>query len=627
MTVRQQADWLARHYVPLGAVGATLVAALLANRESITSIGVIVPLLLLSYLTFRNSIGRVEDTNQHLEELNRVYLSTVETLAAAIDTKDQITHGHIRRVQRYAIRLAQALAIEDETELRAIEAAALLHDIGKLAVPEFILNKPGKLTESEYARIKQHAPAGASILSQIDFPYPVVPIVRHHHENWDGTGYPDGLAGEEIPIGARIMAVVDCYDALTSDRPYRPALTSDEATAIVLERRGKAYDPRVVDAFVEISRQAPLREHEPENDRQRRALIHEPGTAASRPEREPSDQPPSRCSPMVAEGILLLSDAARKLAGRARLDDVAELMSRHLKRIVPSPLIVFYLLDEERADVVAAHASGAGEHLLHGLRIPLGHGSSGWAAANRTPVVNSNPVLDLGDRLNDLASPLESTLAVPLLAAGELIGVLSLYAPARDAFTGDDGRIVGLVAGHIASALDGALGFERDLLSLRDSATGLPNERSLRQLLDSSGLLDSQPALSFCVLSVENDCRGDGRPGPCGENDDLVRFAASAARRVLRATDLVFRLGEREIVVLMPDTDAEVTRQIASRVARSIVEGIPEGWESFIRLGLAFAPRDGRELDVVVGKARARLERNLPHWAAERSVSQSAEVH
>lgn len=625
MTVRQQADWLARHYIPLGAVGATLVAALLANRESVTSIGVLVPLLLLSYLTFRNSIGRVEDANEHLEELNRVYLATVETLAAAIDTKDQITHGHIRRVQRYAIRLAQALAIEDEGELKAIEAAALLHDIGKLAVPEFILNKPGKLTDGEYARIKQHAPVGASILSQIDFPYPVVPIVRHHHENWDGTGYPDRLAGEEIPIGARIMAVVDCYDALTSDRPYRPALTSDEATAIILERRGKAYDPRVVDAFLEISRQAPLPEHEPENDRERHALIHEPESAASRPEREMSRRPSSRCNPMVAEDILLLSDAARKLAGRARLDDVAELMSRHLKRIVPSPLVVFYLVDEERGDIVAAHASGAGEHLLHDLRIPFGHGSSGWVAANRTPVVNSDPALDLGDRLNSLASPLGSTLAVPLLAPDSLIGVLSLYAPGRDAFTGDDSRVVGLVAGHIAGALNAALAFERDLLSLRDSATGLPNERSLRQVLASSGLLQDQPALSFCVISLDGERHGGA--APCGRDDDLVMFAASAARRVLRATDFVFRFSEREIVVLMPDTDAEVTRQIASRVAHSVAEAIPEGWESFMRLGLAFAPHDGRELDVLVGKARARLEASLLHRVEERPVSRAMEVH
>ena len=155
-----------------------------------------------------------------------MYLSTIETLAHAIDAKDQVTHGHIRRVQHQAMRLARALGIEDDVELRAIEAASLLHDMGKLAVPEHILNKPGKLTHTEFEKMKLHSTIGADILSSIDFPYPVVPIVRHHHEHWNGGGYPAGLKGEEIPLGARILSVVDCFDALTSDRPYRPKMTS-----------------------------------------------------------------------------------------------------------------------------------------------------------------------------------------------------------------------------------------------------------------------------------------------------------------------------------------------------------------------------------------------------------------
>jgi putative nucleotidyltransferase with HDIG domain len=147
----------------------------------------------------------------------------------AIDAKDQVTHGHIRRVQTRAVFLAKKVGVTEEQQIRAIEAAALLHDTGKLAVPEHILNKPGRLTFEEFEKMKLHASVGAEILSAIDFPYPVVPIVRHHHENWDGSGYPSGLAGIDIPIGARILAVVDCFDALTSDRPYRPRLSDKEA--------------------------------------------------------------------------------------------------------------------------------------------------------------------------------------------------------------------------------------------------------------------------------------------------------------------------------------------------------------------------------------------------------------
>jgi putative nucleotidyltransferase with HDIG domain len=179
-------------------------------------------------------------------------MSTIETLAVAIDAKDQITHGHIRRVQLYAIALARELGVSEEGQIKAIEAAALLHDMGKLAVPDYILNKPGPLTPTEFERMKRHASIGGEILSSIEFPYPVVPIVRHHHENWDGTGYPDGLKGTEIPVGARVLAVVDCFDALTSDRPYRRKLQDHRALQILAERRGSMYDPLVVDAFVAL---------------------------------------------------------------------------------------------------------------------------------------------------------------------------------------------------------------------------------------------------------------------------------------------------------------------------------------------------------------------------------------
>ena len=166
-------------------------------------------------------------------------------------------------MQKFAIGLAKALGVTDETTIKAIKAAALLHDTGKLAVPEHILNKPGKLTPLEFEQMKLHVDVGADILSSIDFPYPVVPIVRAHHESWDGSGYPRGLKGEEIPIGARILSVVDCYDALTSDRPYRAALSDAEAMKIVVERRGKMYDPDVVDTFVKVYREIAAEVMEP----------------------------------------------------------------------------------------------------------------------------------------------------------------------------------------------------------------------------------------------------------------------------------------------------------------------------------------------------------------------------
>lgn len=243
------------HYwplVPSYVAGASVALLLvLAFREvQFTAIALIVPLLVICYLTFQSSFGRLEDSKHHVEHLNRLLLSTVETLATAIDAKDEVTHDHVRRVQQGTLALARVMGVTDATTLQAIEAAALLHDTGKIAVPEHILNKPGRLTPAEFEKMKRHAPIGAEILSSIEFPYPVVPIVRHHHESWDGTGYPDGLIGTAIPLGARILSVVDCFDALTSDRPYRRRMTDLQALAIVKERRGTMYDPAVVDAFI-----------------------------------------------------------------------------------------------------------------------------------------------------------------------------------------------------------------------------------------------------------------------------------------------------------------------------------------------------------------------------------------
>lgn len=235
-------------------VGSSIAILIVAYTDAIdlTVLSIIVPVLVVSYLTFRHSMGRLEDAQRHVAQVNEMYLSTIETLAMAVDAKDQITHGHIRRVQVYALELAKRLGVTNQQELRAIEAAALLHDMGKLAMPEQILNKPGKLTPAEFSEMKTHADIGADLLSSIRFPYPVVPIVRHHHENWDGSGYPNGISKTDIPLGARILGVVDCFDALNSERPYRGKLSVEEAFAVLRERRGTMYDPWVVDAFLSV---------------------------------------------------------------------------------------------------------------------------------------------------------------------------------------------------------------------------------------------------------------------------------------------------------------------------------------------------------------------------------------
>ena len=212
---------------------ASIAVLVFATEGGVNVIGLVVPLLALSFAAYKAVANRMEDAARHVREVERLYRATVETLAIAVDAKDQVTHGHIRRVQRHTVAVARALGVSDALELRALEAASLLHDVGKLAVPDYVLNKPGALTHAEFERMKQHAAKGAEILQTVDFPYAVVPIVRHHHEQWNGQGYPDGLAGEHIPFGARVLAVVDCFDAVTSDRPYRRKMSDVQGIDIL----------------------------------------------------------------------------------------------------------------------------------------------------------------------------------------------------------------------------------------------------------------------------------------------------------------------------------------------------------------------------------------------------------
>ena len=197
------------------------------------------------FRSYRLYLGRLESEKNHAEEMANLHLRTIEALALAIEAKDHTTHDHLQRVQIYALELGKKMEL-NEDQLQALRAASILHDIGKLAVPEHIISKPGKLTAEEFEKMKIHPVVGAEILARVQFPYDVVPIVRAHHERWNGTGYPDGLKGEEIPIGARILSVVDCLDALASDRQYRRALPLDEAMAVIVAEAGKSYEPRIV---------------------------------------------------------------------------------------------------------------------------------------------------------------------------------------------------------------------------------------------------------------------------------------------------------------------------------------------------------------------------------------------
>jgi putative nucleotidyltransferase with HDIG domain len=380
------------------------------------------------------------DSALHIAQLN-VLVSTVHTLSTAIDSRDEVTPRHVRRVQHGTLSLARELGVTDEDTLCGLEAAALLHDTGKIAVPEHILNKPGRLTASEFETMKRHAPIGAQVLAAIEFPYPVAPVVRHHHENWDGTGYPDGLKGEEIPLGARILSVVDCFDALTSDRPYRGRMTAEQALQIIIERRGTQYDPTVVDAFVACYER-----------------IMPPRDAAPVPPAAPSvtaanaEEGPSIGGEGVTDALLALASLSRALAGDAKLCDVGALLWMLLRQIVPADAMAIFLPDETNDHVVIRYAAGQHAAAMRGVTRPTAMGIAGWSAVNRKAVLNGEPSLDLGTR-GDAAPALRSCVVVPLVESDALVAVLGIYSKSVAAFTEDHLRLLEVLSSRLAAAL------------------------------------------------------------------------------------------------------------------------------------------------------------------------------
>jgi diguanylate cyclase (GGDEF)-like protein/putative nucleotidyltransferase with HDIG domain len=552
-------------------------------------------------------MGRVEDANRHLSELNSLYISTIETLAMAIDAKDQITHGHIRRVQIYAVGLANRIGVADPHLIKAIEAAALLHDMGKLAVPEYILNKPGPLTKAEFEKMKLHASVGADILSAINFPYPVVPIVRYHHENWNGTGYPEGLAGTDIPIGARILSVVDCFDALTSDRPYRPRLSDKEAIEILLARKGTMYDPLVVDTFLQV--------HEAIAPEKLPVSVVAPFRAIVDASTSNSSVPPETNRPLEeitasTEEMLTLFHLARGLNAQMNLPDAADVVAKHLRRLVPFSLAIFFSYKILSDELIAAHAVGEDSGFVIGLRIGLGERLSGWVAANRRTIRNSDPVLDLGELARSMRERPRSCLSTPLISQGALIGVVSLYAPSRDAFTEEHQRVLEVISRQVSAIIKQASEFDDARQgTLRDRLTGLPNLEHLRQIASAERLGDPlKEPTSVILVDIGIPSTVAAQSG-ADQADTALMAVAQAVRRSLRAADLLFRHRDNGFLVLLFHTGTETTQIIMRRVRDAVeslcrdaaLSGMP------VNVVTVSSPDDGLSIDALIERASLKL--------------------
>jgi putative nucleotidyltransferase with HDIG domain len=453
-------------YYMVGAAIAGFVSFFLDSQIGWQASLLVLPPIYLMYRSYHLYLGKLEAEKLHAEKLSNLHLRTIEALALAIEAKDQTTGEHLQRVRIYAMELGRELKLsEDESE--ALQAASVLHDIGKLAVPEHIISKPGKLTPEEFEKMKIHPIVGAEILEQVDFPYPVVPIVRAHHEKWDGSGYPNGLQGEAIPIGARILAAVDCLDALASDRQYRRALPLHEAMAKVASESGISFDPRVVEIlqrrYVELEKlateqpfQAPPKLST--DIRVERGLAPDAGFAdAEKPlqEQGPDNDQFSRTAASRQE-VEALSEFSLKLGNSLTLDDTLALLAVRVKHVVPHDSMAVYVIRNKI--LTPEFVSGENFRLFSSLKIPVGEGLSGWVAQNSKAILNGNPSVEPG-YLNDPSkySTLRSALAVPLEGTAGVVAVLALYRARQDAFSRDDLSVLQAMGPRLGLALENAL--------------------------------------------------------------------------------------------------------------------------------------------------------------------------
>lgn len=600
-------------------------------------VSAVLPLLFISYLVARPYLQNIEANKQHVEELNALHLRTLEAFATAVDAKDQITHEHVKRVQIYAEGLAQLLRLS-ESDIKALHAGALLHDIGKIAVPDYILNKPGKLTAAEFDRMKIHTIVGAQILERIGFPYPLVPVVRHHHERWDGNGYPDGLQGEGIPLTARILTVVDCFDAVREDRQYRKGLTRDQAIEFLIRDKGKHYDPQIVDLFIEnlprfeaqvakIKKGAlafsPVRIEATE-------AIRKALPAAGLMDSAASEKPIEylqmiRAAHQSSQEILSLFEIAQLFNASLDIHETIPQAIKLLESLISFDTCVVYLLDEYGDTAGAHYVVGKNSENFFDHVVQVGGGVTGWVLANNATFANTDPKLDLsflGAKGEDYR-----TLAVqPLTSHKQKYGAISLYSQTVGAYSEQQLRGLEQVAKLFSDALRNAALFkELKAQAMTDLLTGLPNMRYLREVFDEEEALpiDERQPLALVMMDLDNFKQVNKAVGRL-DGDRALRQIAELMRAQLRRHDVLVRYTSDKFVALRRGIQREAIGEVAVRMQATLFDFRPAALQATevklrISIGQAHQGQDGYTLDELIAVAEKRL---LVDKAARHSLNE-----
>jgi len=587
-------------------VAAIATALLYQAMQSVGLIYVLltVPVIGATYAAYKIYFERMNERSRETAELARLHLATVEALATAIDAKDQTTHCHVRRVQIYAARMGEMLNLSP-SEIEALRAGAMLHDIGKLAVPDHILNKPGKLTTAEFERMKVHTVVGAQILERIDYPYPVIPIVRSHHERWDGLGYPDGLRGEEIPWTARIFAVVDCFDSVREDRPYRRGMTSEEACAMLLRGAGTHFDPKVVELFIKHlpEFEAEVAEHGlnqhgfTSREAEPRALI----AASAAPKGQTLNQ---NCFTVPAyleqiksahREVYALYEIASTFGASLEIEDRSQILVNKVGHMVPFDTCAVYLFDEVKNYACVGHVSGRNAELLRGHCVAPGEGVIGFVMANRRPAAGFDPMLDFTAFDLPETEHYRSMIALPLVKDERLLGVLAVYSLQPGQYTDDHLHLLDTVARLASDAFSNALHHaEAESNALTDALTHLPNARALHLRFAEEEARARRNGSSFQIVMLDlddfklvNDTFGHQ------VGDQMLREVGRVLSAQLREYDFLARYAGDEFVAVVQDLSPDQADDLRERIETAIG-----------KLSLRVAPDKHARVGVSVGAAR-----------------------
>ncbi len=591
------------------------------------------PIVYWIYRSYQTYLSRLEEQKKHAEEIAALHLRTIEALSLAIEAKDHTTHDHLRRVQVYAVEIAKDLDLDD-SQLNAIRAASMLHDIGKLAVPENILSKPGRLTPEEFEKMKIHPIVGSDILDRVEFPYPVVPIVRSHHEKWDGSGYPDGLKQEAIPIGARILSAVDCFDALASERPYRRAMSPEQAMGNLSAEKGRSFDPRVVEVmerrYLELEAMVKTMETE------RRRLDFAPkiarDVAPSSGYAEAANEAEVRTTSFLSSIISarqeaqLLFELAQTLGNSLSLKETLSVVASRLKQMIPYDAIVFYVCQEGL--LIPEYAHGADFDLFSTLRIPLGQGLSGWVALNEKPISNGNPAAEtLHTGVSSRMTTLQAALSVPLRGRDSVAGVLTLYGREKNGFSKEHLRMLLAASSKLGLSVENALQYEKaQSTASTDFLTGLPNARSICTHLEKelARLRRSKKPLAVLLCDLNGFKKVNDTFGHLTGNK-LLHEIALKFKSSCREYDQVGRLGGDEFVFVLPDLTKDNVAEMHKRLSQAVEEASRSACPEMIvsvSVGSSFYPTDGATGEELLSEAdRSMYDMKEKHYSKAEAIS------